>query len=587
MYILGINDGHLATAALLKDNEIIACVSEERFTKTKNQSGLPIKSIEYCLDIAKIKPRDLDLVVISSKLLPPTTQSNRSTSLVTSFYKYLKIVQLHLLTQEQRLPLLKQINNFIYDLVTVAAAPYFRKTRKQPLIDKFGFDDKKIIFSDHHLTHAYTALFSSEFAEKQEKVLVLTCDSEGDKLCATVNIFKNNKLKVISKTSFNDSLGNLYASVTIYLGMKHLEHEYKVMGLAPYASEFETNKVFEKIKDLITVDKKKLTFKSKVNAHTLREGYLDKIFYRTRFDNIAAATQKLTELRLIEWITEAIKQTAINNIACSGGVFMNIKANQKIYELSSVKKAFFMPSSGDESNAIGACYFGFRYLKPKQIPKPITNLYLGPKNNLTELNVMLKKLSPDKYKITKPKNLNKQIAKLLSKNQIIAISRGRMEWGARALGNRSILANAKDPENLQVINKMIKSRDFWMPFAPVIIDSKQKEYFNKIKPIDPKYMIITFDSTKKAQNDLAAAVHPYDKTLRPQVITEKDNPDYYQVLKEFEKITGIGGLLNTSFNLHGEPIVSTPEDAVQTFINSGLNYLVLENYLIQKLSLTS
>jgi carbamoyltransferase len=367
--------------------------------------------------------------------------------------------------------------------------------------------------------------------------------------------------------------------------MKPNEHEFKVMGLAPYAKKEKVEKAYFLLKETIWVED--LIFKSKFRMQYFHYFLNDKM-RNTRFDTIAGAVQKLTEELLCEWVRNAIKKTGINSIALTGGVAMNVKACQKISELPEVREIFIVPSAGDESTALGACFYGYRYYcelnKIKFDPKPIKDLYLGPEYTDEEIkDFLIKEGYFKKYKIMKLKNIEKEIARLLFRGEIVARLKGKSEWGARALGNRSILSDPSNTAVVRSLNELIKDRDFWMPFTPSILSEDAKKYFLNPKNIEARYMVITFDSTEKGKKDLNAAIHPYDSTLRPQIVHEDWNPDYYKLIKEFKKLKGIGAVLNTSFNLHGEPNVLSPKDAIHTFENSGLNYLALGTFLISKM----
>ncbi len=400
-----------------------------------------------------------------------------------------------------------------------------------------------------------------------------------------MNIFYGKKLLPISKSKKTASIGYLYAITTMYLGMKPLQHEFKVMGLAPYAKGHNVNKVYSKLKKLIWINNQ-LQFQSKFNMPFADNFFLEEMKFQ-RFDSIAGAIQKLTEELTCEWIKAAIKKTGIRNIALSGGVFMNVKANMKITQLEEVDSLFVMPSCGDEANAMGACFYGYKkYCEENNLnfyPKPIEDLYLGPEydNEYIEKLIKEKNLN-EKYKISKLTNINKEVAKLLAKGKIVARCSGKSEWGARALGNRSILANPKEKDTIRILNESIKDRDFWMPFTPSILDKFERKYIINPKKIFSPYMATTFDSTPLAQKDLVAAIHPYDFTVRPQMVTKKHNKDYYEIIDEFRRLTGIGGILNTSFNLHGEPNVLAPEDALHTVENSALKFLAMRDYLFEK-----
>lgn len=585
-WVLGIHDGHLATAALLKDGEIIACVSEERFSGVKNQAGIPIKSIAYCLSVANIAHDKIDLVVFAGELLPPTIDGQGKKNFTANFYSIGKTCLFLIRRASVYFPILRSLEDLLYGMILKPSAFISQKQRKTQLLKSFAFDRKKITFLNHHLSHAYSGLFSSGFTEKNNNLLILTADGEGDGLSATVNVFKNGKFSTISKTSMTNSLGNLYRSITKYLGMKPLEHEYKVMGLAAYVSEKDEKyiQLYSKVKDLVTVNPNTLKIFTKVNSQLFKfSNYLDRYFHEKRFDHVAASCQKITEEVLTSWVSASIIKTGIRNVILSGGVFMNVKANQKIAMLAQVNSIFVMPSCSDESNAIGAAFWGSSLVRRQ--PKPLENLYLGPGFTTKEAEETVSS-HPKKYfwSVKRPKNINLEIARLLAEGNIVARCTGRQEWGARALGNRSILADPSKPEVVEEINKMIKSRDFWMPFACTILDIYEKKYIKNPKKISAPFMIITFDTTEDGKNDLRAAIHPYDKTARPQILSRDINPEYYEIISNFEKITGRGGILNTSFNIHGYPIVSGPKEALDTFTRSGLKYLTMGDFLLTKKS---
>jgi carbamoyltransferase len=306
-----------------------------------------------------------------------------------------------------------------------------------------------------------------------------------------------------------------------------------------------------------------------------------------RFDWIAGAIQKLTEEVLVKWIQRAIETTGIRNVCLGGGVFMNVKANSQIMYETPVEELRICPSAGDESTAIGSAYHGYKMLCEQNSiefnPRPIPNLYLGPSYCEEEIGSAIEETGlRKKYIVESIEDMTDQVAGLLAKGKIVARFSGRMEFGARALGNRSILADPSNMEIVKVLNKQIKQRDFWMPFAPTILEERQHDYIQNPKQIEAPHMVLAFNTNRLAWKELRAALHPYDNTCRPQILNEHSNKEYYDLVKKFEAITGIGGILNTSFNLHGEPIVCSPKDAIQTFENSGLGYLALGNFLISK-----
>lgn len=587
MYILGISDSHCATAALLKDGKIIACASEERFTRIKTQSGIPIKSINYCLSVAQIDPSELDFIAFAGEFNSPvvTTSTQHRASRIAQLYHFGRhhFYKLFEYGLEYNFPKLRVLNQFIYNFFALLFKPKLRRARMSLICKLLGVSQKKVLFVDHHLCHAYAALYSSPFPSQHKQALVFTADGQGDRVSATVNIFKNGSFQRISQSSSTDSLGALYAEVTMFLGMKLGEDEYKVMGLAAYGKPKDIRKAYDVLRQLIWVDKKTLTFKTAMNSE-LFGLYLQKRLVRIRFDCVAGAIQQLTEDLLVEWVHEASKRYKVHTIVCGGGVFMNVKANKRLLELPDIKEMFIMPSSGDESNAIGVAYWTYinKHLDSKNVPEPIQNLYLGPEYANNFVSNVLKRLPTKKYIISQEPRIGEKIVDLLLSGEAVAIFEERMEWGARALGHRSILADASNVRNIETLNKMIKGRDFWMPFAPVILDTWETKYIHNPKQFKSYFMNMAFDSKSVAREHLAAAIHPYDGTLRPQILDQRTNPFLYKILKVYERKTKRGGLLNTSFNLHGEPIVCAPEDALSTLKRSGLKYLVINDFLIRK-----
>lgn len=583
MVILGINASHLATAALFKDGRILACISEERLTRVKNQGGFPYKAVKECLRITGLKAGEVDYLAFSFK--DPLINSGFSVlgtearPLEFSLFPLVWRLKEWMLANIPKSRAVYQVlTPLFYDLFL---NPFNRANLLQDINSKLGIGQDKVLFADHHTSHAYAAYFACPDFDKSPK-LVLTLDAMGDGLCSSVSIAKNGHLKRIAESSSGNSLGDLYAYITSFMGLKRGEHEFKVMGLAPYASNVHFMPLYEKLRELIWVNDD-LTFSTKVHSQVFYQ-VLDDVFYHQRFDNIAGAIQKLTEDLLCEWVQKAVRKTGISEVVCGGGVFMNVKANQLISQLSEVKKIYVVPSCGDESTAIGAAFWAFeQHGGPGGMPiQPVKELYLGTEYSDIEIEKELKKSKYQTLKYSQEANIEKKVAKLLSQGAIVARFKGRSEWGARALGNRSILANPSNFEVIKEINDQIKSRDFWMPFAPSILSERLNKYVENPKHLEVPYMIMTLDSTEKGKKELVAAMHPYDGTLRPQEVYKDWNPAYWNLISEFEKLTGIGGVLNTSFNLHGFPIVQTPEDALYVLQKSGLKYLALGSFLISK-----
>ena len=454
-----------------------------------------------------------------------------------------------------------------------------KKSEHKNILKKLGIDSS-ITYYDHHFLHAATAHLQCPWGK--ERNLVITNDGSGDAVCATVNIGVGNSLERIETISNYNSMGEFYSRITQYLGMKPMSHEFKVMGLAPYAKPKYGLKTYELIKNWFKVVP---PFKFENRSGFWKWQYIggfEKLFRtKHRFDNIAWAAQNLIEEKQTEWIKMVIKNTGIKNVVLSGGVFLNIKANYNLLQIDEIENLFIFPSGGDESLPMGAA-LQLQIENGQEYTEPLGPLYFGDEFSDEQILDELK-LWSDSITFVKPDNINEHAANELINGNIIARFFGRMEWGARALGNRSIIADGRDPDVIIKINEAIKNRDFWMPFAPSILYERVDDYFDNPKKFYGPYMVMAFPSKPLAKKHILGGLHPYDYTGRPQMVKKEWNQSYYELLKAFEKKSGgVGGVLNTSFNIHGEAIVRTPKDALETFMSSGLDGLALGSYYVLK-----
>lgn len=556
--VLGIHDGHNAGACLIKDGEVLAAINEERLNNIKNCSGIPYLAIKKVFEIANILPGEVNLITIASFMRlgdPINTEGNLVHKLAEAFA-----------------PLL---HGKLFISSNIKFFHLFRQGREiYSLFDSLGLKKVPVKYIEHHLTHAASAFYSRSW---DDKTLVLTLDGMGDGLSATVNIGQNFKIKRVAQTSFYDSIGNnLYSEITAYLGMKRWEHEYKIMGLAPYG---KPEIIIDDLRKLFRINPfHPLEFEN-ISGHYLKkmQSVYRKVLSGYRFDNIAAATQRFFEELVIKWVKNAIKETKIHKLACAGGSFLNVKVNKLIRELPEVDQLFIYPACDDGGSPVGAALEGYyRYCEEKKITAKkvqLKDIYYGQKFSSEYIREFLK----SKRLLKKARQATpKEIAKLLSQGKIIARFAGRDEWGPRALGSRSIMADPRNPASISRLNIAIKQRDFWMPFAPSILQEYQSKYLKKDR--FAPYMIEAFD-TKEAGLDLMAALHPRDLTARPQIVNFW-NPTFQEIIKEFAKITGVGGILNTSFNLSGLPLCGSPEIAFWTFQNSLFDGLLLDDWLI-------
>lgn len=577
MRVLGIVYEHDPTVCLMENGKVTFCQSEERFNRVKGSFGFPAETLRHVYE--KVAPADsIDLAVVYERsifAMLALKDERQSASLPPR--------------GPSRPPLLRGLKDRVLATdwgLKLSLWKSERAERNQHLRDGaesyfaslFQLDAGKIRYLDHHSSHAYSVLPN---IRDWDRALVLTLDGSGDGICATVNLFEHGRLTRLSACKDRHSLGFYYLDTTSILGMKPCKEEFKVMGLAPYASPEGYGPVLERLRRLLTVDDQG-EWKSAPQPVARLEA-LERAYRHERFDNIAGAIQHLTEELITKWVRFWIARTGCRNVAVSGGVFMNVKASKRLAELQEVDRLFVMPSSGDESCAIGAAVWGTVTLAPDVALEPLADLYLGVACPELEIEGALAETqAASRYVVSRPTDINRHVARLLADNQIVARCSGRMEFGARALGNRSILAHPGDPGNVRKLNVAIKGRDFWMPFAPSILEEDLERYVRDHRRIFAPYMCVAFDGTQAARRDLCAAIHPEDGTLRPQAIRQAWNPDFHEIVSSFKGITGIGAVLNTSFNLHGEPIVCSPRDAIRTVDRTGLAFLVLGDFLLAK-----
>jgi len=579
IYVLGINDGIVATACLLCDGAVVACASEERFSRRKNHAGLPVRAIQYCLQAGGIDPGALDLVALATATMPPFFLDNGASAQRRRFNAMVAVDRWLI---ERHHPWATRVERMLYDQLAPRAGRRLVSRRTEVISRLLEIPHDRIVAFDHHRCHGAAALWASPFVRQGKAVLVLTCDGEGDGFCATVGVYQAGQWRSLAKTHLANSLGHFYSAVTQYLGMRPHDHEYKVMGLAPYAPPAEREAALARLRELLSV-RADLTFQAPIHMRACLS-YLEQRLRGIRFDAIAAAAQALTEEILTAWATRAIAQSAVGTVAAGGGVFMNVKANMSLAGLTAVQELFVMPSAGDESTALGAAYLAYQQLRPGAAIEPIGDLFWGPALDPADIRQALASADQQGLIVTEPASMPEAIAELLQHDQVVAYVTGRMEWGARALGHRSLLANPAQPGVVDTINQAIKQRDFWMPFAPAILETAQARYleFPSPRKVNAQHMMVTFRATPQAQQELIGAMHPYDKTLRAQVVTPRLDPQYSAILQRFGERTGRHGLINTSYNIHGEPMVCTASDAISTLQRSGLRYLALGSYLVAK-----
>ncbi len=588
MIILGIHDGHNASAALIVDGKLICAIGEERLSRDKHQYGYPAKAIETVLKFGNISPSDIDRVAMATPTLPPAyfyTQRN-STFSINDYWKEQREYWYPKLFENKNPKYLDifshKVNkdNFPYDESLIKDEKDHEgmlQARIKHLTETLNISKEIVSVHDHHESHAYYGYISSPY--RNDNSLVYTMDGGGDNANGTVSIGEAGEpLNEISRSS-NCNIGRMYRYATLLLGMRPADHEYKLMGLAAYNSEKYGKNAYDVYAETLQVDGLGFKYKNQIKDHFW---YFKEKLEGQRFDAVAYGIQKRCEVLLTEWVSNGIKETGIGNIVMSGGVAQNIKANKLIAELDGVNQVFIPPGPGDESISIGAAFLELvkNGMQVSDINSP-SDGYFGPSHSEDSVKQAIDKHAKPDWSVRKVKPSD--VAELIANGDVVSrFGVESMEFGARALGNRSIIADPRRPDVIHHINKLVKMRDFWMPFAPSILAERENDYMINPKGIDGRFMAVGFDSTELAKEHLPAGLHPFDRSARPQIVHKEDNPSYHALIKAFEDLTGVGALMNTSFNIHGEPIVGTPDDAFDTFARCGLHHLLIGEWLISK-----
>lgn len=583
MNIIGVNDTHDASCCYIKDGKLIYACAEERFQRRKNFGSFPIKSLRYLLKKYKLNSKNIDFVAVANLKLPTTNVLgvNSQFSLddhikLQDEYFYKSTYQNKKVKLSKVFPNYKFLGESYYPVDKIKLSTSLEKNnddiklneiRKKYISKFFKIDPKKIHFFHHHRCHAFYGYYMNP---SRKNTNVVTSDGGGDSTYESVYLVKNGQFKKIysGRTSL---VGKMYSSITLLLKMHPVRHHYKVMGLAPYSKNYNVKKIKNIFNHCLKIKGKSLKFFKNKEMKDFYFYFLDKLkIYR--FDNIAKGLQEYTEEILVKWFKNIFLKTKIKNFVFSGGVANNIKANQKINEQKFVNNFFVPPGPGDENLSIGAAftmiYEKLGYQKANNYIKKINHAYLAYEVDEKDLEKFIKnKYIKKHYQFTKDENF-KLTAKKIKKGEIVALCIDKMEFGPRALGHRSFVC---DPSNLiakEKLNELIKQRDFWMPFTPSILDENFTKYVKSKKNFCNKFMTLSYNSTRIAQKDLVAAIHPKDLTIRPQMIKSTDSKKYFNLVKEFKKISGIGALLNTSLNIHEKPVILQPTDIVEDFIKT-------------------
>lgn len=563
MYILGISCFyHDAAAVLIKDGKLLAAVEEERFSRIKHDSSFPENAINFCLKYASIKTQDLSYVGFYEK----------------PFIKFERLLQTYLNNAPKGLP------SFLEAIPVWAKEKLWIKSFIQKKLDW----EKEIVFIPHHLSHAASSFLVSPF----EKAAILTMDGVGEWQTTTWGWGENNQINLVGEINFPHSLGMLYSAFTHYCGFKVNSGEYKLMGLAPNGQPKYKKKIYNHLINVKNDGSFSLNMKYFTYEHTLKMiGHnFEKLFQQPTlppetlphpqfYCDIAASIQSVTEEIILKMANNLYKETKLPNLCLAGGVALNCVANGKLLQEGPFKEIYIQPAAGDAGGALGTAFYIYNSILNKKRVFIMDNAYWGPEFENKEIEKFLQHTKIPYQYFKNDTSLLKKVATLLNEQNIIGWFQGRMEWGPRALGGRSILADARSNQMQDILNIKIKHREPFRPFAPVIMEDKMPEYFDIRKPTP--FMLFTAQVQKKQKGKVPTITH-VDNSARVQSVNIKQNKLFYKLLKQFYNLTGCPLIVNTSFNIRGEPIVLEPEDAYNCFMGTEMDYLVMGNYLLEK-----
>ena len=585
-YILGISAFyHDSAAALLRDGEIVAAGQEERFTRKKGDSAFPARAVEYCLGSAGIGVKDLAFVGFYDKPL----------------LKFERILESYLGVTP------KGFRQFLM------AGPVWMKEKlflERELRNNLPGYEGQILYSEHHESHAASAFFPSPFTD----AAIVTMDGVGEWATASIGVGRGNEIELQRELRWPDSLGLLYSAFTYFTGFKVNSGEYKVMGLAPYGRPIYVDRILSNLVDLREDGSFRLNqeYFNYLAGLTMTNGKFEGLFdgparepetkLTQREMDLARSVQDVCEEIMLRMVRSAHRETKLDRLCLAGGVALNCVGNGRILREGPFKEIWIQPAAGDAGGALGvAQLIWHRHLQQPRKVNPrdaMQGAYLGPEFSDAEIEAFLKQHGIP-YERVDGKDRFRRVAKILADEKIVGWFNGRMEFGPRALGNRSIIGDARSPRMQAQMNIKIKFREGFRPFAPSVLRERVQDYFEM--DCDSPYMLLVAPVQKKRRiamntqqqqlwgidllnvpkSDIPAVTH-VDYSARVQTVTADTNPDYHALISEFERLTGCGVIVNTSFNVRGEPIVCTPEDAYRCFMRTHIDYLVLGPYLLDK-----
>ena len=599
MNILGLHSGHDASVAILKDGQVAAAISEERLSRIKCDSDdLPLLSLEEIYRYTDISPKDINFLSLLMTFMP------EEYFIRETLYKEL---ERRWVRARRRLKAYLKGETFKSVLLVANLAEKLKKREKdledhfrwEKFRKDFGFDPIKWRFCDHHLAHAWPAVYFSNWDE----ALVVTIDGMGDdRIFHTTSVFRDGKLRRVAVSrGAAASVGLFYCDITKLLGYKPLRHEGKITGLSAYG---DPSKLLDSMKPCLRLFPDKMTFMSDFSekgGESERFRYLKKLIRSHEPSDVAAAGQQLVDEVVVSHVQAALRRYRLSRVALSGGLFANVKLNHEIAELDEVEEVFVFPAMGDTGNAVGTALFGMYHNDQDrlwEVRDRLDDVYWGSSYDEYEIEKILKEsgVSNRRYVF---EDLAGKVANLIHSGRVVGCFQGRMEFGPRALGNRSILGDARNANMQKKINLKIKYREGFRPFAPSVLEEDIQKYFdinvpspymlfvvpikNELKKEKPKnYKNFSMYEKLYHNRSTIPAVTHIDYSARLQSINKKTNHRFYELISAFKKHTNESLLINTSFNVRGEPIVCTPDDAFKCFMKTEMDFLVIENFVFDK-----
>jgi len=596
MRILGINVGHGAASAYMENGKIRFAIEEEKMSRIKGKHTFPKLGVEYISRTFNVSLENFDVVAVGCEHIEEFVYNYRK---LNSYF--------------DKNTLKDKIEGLLFDGLKRFIPAYDLQPRlRSHFIDcmkEFGFKEEQIVFKNHHLAHAASVYYTSPFKD----ALIFTNDGKGDGLSGGLYTAINGEMTCVDEILDLNSIGQFYQIVTQFLGFKVNRHEGKITGLAAYGDHSKTfplmNKVFSfengelinKLQENEELRENPLKF---FFRHVYRNGFIHKNYIKclhgklinfaagyqmlrnymednmSEFEpkDMAAGIQKLAEDALVSYLTQKLKSHKFDNICLAGGVFANVRINQQIREIPGVKKVYVQPAMDDAGTSLGAALLAWFDTQEKKEWPALKTVYLGPNYTDEDLEKALKESS---LSFRCSERVEEEIAKFVSEGKIVGRFNGALEYGPRALGNRTILASPKDKCINDTLNERLNRTEF-MPFAPAILDEDADTYLlNYTDDVATKYMTTTYHTNSEVNKKIDATVH-VDGTARPQVVFEADNPSFYRIIKAYKEITGVGVVINTSFNMHEEPIVNAPQDAIRSFKEGAVDVLSLGPFLLEQ-----